>query len=37
MKKLGLIGGMGPISTIDYYRKLTNGFQKIRPNSAHQL
>lgn len=34
MKKLGLIGGMGPISTIDYYRKLTNGFQKIRPNSC---
>lgn len=31
MKKLGLVGGMGPVSTIDYYQRLVAGFQKKYP------
>lgn len=34
MKKLGLIGGMGPVSTIDYYQKLVVGFQQDHPQSC---
>ena len=30
MKKLGLIGGIGPESTIPYYKKIVFGVQKIR-------
>ena len=28
MKKLGLIGGTGPESTIEYYREIVYGVQK---------
>ena len=28
MKKLGLIGGIGPESTIEYYRSIEYGVQK---------
>ena len=34
MKKLGLVGGMGPISTIDYYQKLITGFQQKHPQNC---
>jgi aspartate racemase len=27
MKTLGLIGGIGPESTVDYYRLLINGYR----------
>ena len=27
MKRIGIVGGMGPESTIDYYRELINGFK----------
>ena len=30
MKKLGLIGGIGPESTIEYYRSIEYGVQKKR-------
>lgn len=29
MKKLGIIGGMGPESTIEYYNRIVYGYQKI--------
>ncbi|EJE99943.1 aspartate/glutamate racemase family protein [Liquorilactobacillus mali] len=32
MKKIGLIGGMGPVSTIDYYQQLVTKFQQVHPN-----
>ena len=28
MKKLGLIGGVGPISTIEYYKGINEDYQK---------
>jgi len=28
MKKLGLIGGVGPVSTIEYYKSINDGYQK---------
>ncbi|KRM92597.1 aspartate/glutamate racemase family protein [Liquorilactobacillus cacaonum] len=34
MKKIGLVGGMGPVSTVDYYQQLIVGVQKIKPNSC---
>ena len=34
MKKLGLIGGIGPASTIEYYRGINEGYQKLIPNPA---
>lgn len=34
MKKLGLIGGTGPESTILYYKKLTSGVQKQREQNG---
>ncbi|WP_283679209.1 amino acid racemase [Lentilactobacillus sp. Marseille-Q4993] len=33
MKKLGLVGGMGPESTLDYYSQLTSQFEKKHPHS----
>ncbi|MGL4410277.1 MAG: aspartate/glutamate racemase family protein [Zoogloea sp.] len=32
MKKIGLIGGLGPDSTIDYYRRITSHFRARNPN-----
>lgn len=34
MKKIGLIGGMGPVSTIDYYQQIVIKFQQKRPHSC---
>ncbi|MDN7145575.1 amino acid racemase [Liquorilactobacillus mali] len=34
MKKIGLIGGMGPVSTIDYYQQLVTKFQQVHPNAC---
>jgi len=31
MKIIGMIGGIGPESTIDYYRRLLDGTQKRAP------
>ncbi|MCL2817377.1 MAG: aspartate/glutamate racemase family protein, partial [Clostridiales bacterium] len=28
MKKLGLVGGVGPVSTIEYYKRINEGYQK---------
>jgi aspartate racemase len=28
MKKIGIIGGIGPESTLDYYRRLIRAFQE---------
>lgn len=33
MKKLGLIGGIGPESTIPYYKKIVFGVQKNQEES----
>ena len=30
MKKIGLVGGIGPASTVDYYLGLINLFRRIR-------
>lgn len=30
MKKLGIVGGIGPESTVDYYRMLIKGYQKLK-------
>ena len=32
MKKLGLVGGIGPASTIDYYKGINEGYQKSLTN-----
>ena len=34
MKKLGLVGGIGPASTIDYYKGINEGYQKSLTNPA---
>ncbi|MCL1976178.1 MAG: amino acid racemase [Firmicutes bacterium] len=34
MKKLGLVGGIGPASTIEYYKSLNEGYQKSLANPA---
>ncbi|MFT8425640.1 MAG: amino acid racemase [Liquorilactobacillus sp.] len=34
MKKIGLIGGMGPVSTVDYYQQLVTKFQQSHPNAC---
>jgi len=31
MKIIGMIGGIGPESTIDYYKRLLDGTQKLNP------
>lgn len=37
MKITGMIGGIGPESTIDYYRRLLDGAQKRTPGPALQI
>lgn len=34
MKKLGLVGGIGPESTLDYYKGIIDGYQE-RTGSDH--
>jgi len=34
MKKLGLVGGIGPASTIEYYKSINEGYQKSLKNPA---
>ena len=34
MKKLGLVGGVGPASTLEYYKSLNEGYQKSLANPA---
>ncbi|MBT8763252.1 hypothetical protein KFV02_04825 [Desulfohalobiaceae bacterium Ax17] len=34
MKKIGIIGGLGPESTIDYYKGIITAFQKQRGGLA---
>jgi len=34
MKKLGLVGGVGPASTLEYYKGLNEGYQKSLANPA---
>jgi len=34
MSRVGLIGGLGPESTIDYYRRLLEAWGRERPGSA---
>ena len=34
MKKLGLVGGIGPASTIEYYKSINEGYQKSLANPA---
>lgn len=34
MASVGLIGGLGPESTIDYYRRILSGWEKIAPGTS---
>jgi aspartate racemase len=34
MKVIGMIGGIGPESTVDYYKRLLAAYDKLRPNSG---
>ncbi|MFT8466697.1 aspartate/glutamate racemase family protein [Liquorilactobacillus satsumensis] len=34
MYKIGLVGGMGPVSTVDYYQKIIAGFQRKMPHAC---
>ncbi len=34
MKVIGIIGGIGPEATIDYYQKLLSTYDKLRPNQG---
>src|SRR5688572_19779160 len=34
MASVGLVGGLGPESTIDYYRRLIDGWHAVAPDSA---
>jgi len=34
MKKIGLVGGIAPESTIDYYRRLLAGYRQLRPDDG---
>jgi aspartate racemase len=34
MASVGLIGGLGPESTIDYYRRILAGWEKVQPGSS---
>ena len=34
MKKIGLVGGIAPESTIDYYRRLLAGYRELRPDDG---
>lgn len=35
MKKVGIIGGLGPASTIDYYREIIDGFRKVKGDDQY--
>lgn len=35
MKKLGVVGGIGPESTVDYYRLLIKGYQEIKGDGSY--
>ena len=37
MRSVGLIGGIGPESTIDYYRRILEGWEKFAPGSAPSI
>jgi|GEM_PF-5989483 len=37
MKTAGIVGGIGPESTIDYYRFLIEGFRQARPEEGNSL
>jgi aspartate racemase len=37
MASVGLIGGLGPESTIDYYRRILAGWEKIAPGSSPSI
>lgn len=37
MTRLGLVGGLGPESTIDYYRRILDGWKAVDPSSAPLL
>ena len=34
MTRVGLVGGLGPESTIDYYRRILAGWERVAPGSA---
>lgn len=37
MKKIGLVGGMGPESTLDYYKQITSKYEQKKPRSFPPL
>ena len=37
MKKIGLVGGMGPESTLDYYKQITSKYEQKQPRSFPPL
>ncbi|AQW21299.1 aspartate racemase [Lentilactobacillus curieae] len=37
MKKIGLVGGMGPESTLDYYKQITRKYEQKKPRSFPPL
>lgn len=36
-KRVGLVGGLGPESTIDYYRRIVTAWEKVRPGSSPSI
>lgn len=37
MKTLGMIGGLGPESTIDYYRRILEAWERVEPGTAPSI
>lgn len=37
MTRVGIIGGLGPESTIDYYRRILEGWERVDPSTAPQV
>lgn len=37
MKRVGLVGGLGPESTIDYYRRILKGWQRHEPSTSPSI
>lgn len=37
MTRLGLVGGLGPESTIDYYRRILDGWKALDPNTSPSI
>ena len=37
MKRVGLVGGLGPESTIDYYRRILTAWDRIHPGSSPSI